>query len=82
VAATKDKPLTKEALGEKLAKRFPDRSAESMMRTVNVQVPARLAKEKGVNVQKGEGGFGLRARIRVVTEFTRAGERHPGPWSL
>src|SRR5690242_9905472 len=46
MAATKDAPLTKDALLDKLAKRFPDRDADAMRKTINCQVPGRLSKEK------------------------------------
>jgi hypothetical protein len=48
--ASKDKPLTKKALGKKLKARFEDRDEESMMKTVNVQVPNRIKKDKGLEV--------------------------------
>jgi hypothetical protein len=56
--ATKDKPLTKEALLERLTKKFPDREPDSMKKTINCQVPGRIAKEQGVKVHRNEeGGF-------------------------
>lgn len=51
-AASKKNPVTKEDITKQLAKAFPQRSAESMAKTVNVQVPGRIAKEKGLNVRK------------------------------
>lgn len=49
--ATKTKPLTKKQLVELLAKRFPDRTAEAMEKTVNVQVPNRLRVDKDIEVE-------------------------------
>jgi len=55
--ASSGEPLGKKAICEKLASRFPERSPDSMGKTVNVQVPTRLAKDKGCVVQKNEGGY-------------------------
>jgi hypothetical protein len=57
-AATADKPVTKKKIGERLAKRFPDRTIDAMMKTVNIQVPGRLRNDKGLNIQKDEEGKG------------------------
>ena len=43
--ATKEKPLTREAVHRKLCKRFPDRDADGMMVTVRAQIPNRVNKE-------------------------------------
>ena len=48
--ATEKKPLTKAAILDKLCERFPDRDRDSMSKTVGVQIPARMAKEKGVEI--------------------------------
>jgi len=53
----KGKPVTKEAILAVLTKRFPDRSAESMSKTINVQVPNRIAKEQGIKVEKTKKGY-------------------------
>jgi hypothetical protein len=55
--ATKEKPLSKPALLAKLKTRFPDRGEVAMMRTINCQVPARLRKEKGLDVQRTDDGY-------------------------
>ena len=55
-AASKKKPISKKQIVAKLAKRFPDREAESMAKTVNVQVGSRIAKEKNVKVVKNDDG--------------------------
>jgi hypothetical protein len=55
-AADAKKPITKKELVDKLAKRFPDREATSMMRTINVQVPNRLKTDKKLNVVKSDKG--------------------------
>ena len=57
VGATKAKPVTKEQIVTELVARFPDRNADSMKNTVNIQVPSRMAKEKSLNIVKHEGGF-------------------------
>jgi hypothetical protein len=48
-------PITKEQIVKQLAKRFPDRDAESMAKTVNVQIPGRIAKEKNLKLVEVEG---------------------------
>lgn len=52
--ATEEKPMTKKELTDKLAERFKDRDREGMAKTVAVQVPARLAKDKGLKVKAME----------------------------
>lgn len=54
---TAKKPMSKDKMCEMLAERFPDRSAESMMRTINVQVPNRLKADKGLTVIKTDKGY-------------------------
>lgn len=56
----KGKPVTKEAILAILVKRFPDRSAESMGKTINVQVPNRIAKEQKIKVEKTDKGYVIR----------------------
>lgn len=55
--ASDKKPLTKKMIGEKLAKRFPEKDIAGMMKTVNVQVPNRIKVEKDLNVEKNESGY-------------------------
>jgi len=55
--ATGKKPISKDALCEKLAERFPERDPDSMMRTINVQVPNRLKSDKGLVVKKNDKGY-------------------------
>lgn len=57
--ASKEEPLSKADLVAKLAKRFPEREAEKMAKTVGVQLPSRIAKEQEVKVEGSakEGGF-------------------------
>ena len=50
------KPTTKEKIVEQLAKKFPDRDPESMAKTVGVQLPTRLAKDRGVKIVKDDKG--------------------------
>jgi hypothetical protein len=58
--ASKAKPITKEGIVKKLVKMFPDRSAESMAGTVNVQVPFRIQKEKDIKVNKNDDGYWIK----------------------
>lgn len=48
--------ISKADILAKLVELFPDRSAESMQRTVNVQLPSRMSKERGVKIEKLETG--------------------------
>jgi hypothetical protein len=56
--ATEAKPITKEKILTKLEKRFPDRSADAMKKTVNVQVPNRIVNDKKLTVHKDKDGKG------------------------
>ena len=56
----KGKPITKEGILAVLVKRFPDRASESMAKTINVQVPNRIAKEHKVKIDKTEKGYVIR----------------------
>jgi hypothetical protein len=50
--------ITKAAILEKLISMFPDRSSEGMSKTINVQLPKRMSKERDVKIVKSEvGGF-------------------------
>jgi hypothetical protein len=52
--------VTKAEIVAELSKRFPDRNPDSMTRTVNVQVPGRISREKGISVvNRGEGHYGM-----------------------
>jgi hypothetical protein len=50
------KGISKEQILEKLLKEFPERPADKMKATINVQVPSRISKEK-FKVEKLEGGM-------------------------
>jgi hypothetical protein len=43
-------PITKAQIVTALAKKFPDRDAESMKKTVNAQIPGRISKEHGLKL--------------------------------
>ena len=53
----KGKPVSKEAILDVLAKRFPDRDKESMSKTINVQIPNRISKEQKIKVLKNDKGL-------------------------
>jgi len=53
----KGKPVTKEQILEVLVKRFPGRDSGSMVKTINVQVPNRIAKEKGLKITLTDKGY-------------------------
>lgn len=58
LGATKKEPITKEELVKALSKKFKERDADAMKKTVGVQVPSRIATERDleVNVISTENG--------------------------
>jgi hypothetical protein len=52
-------PISKTAIVQQLAVRFPDRSEKSMKSTVDQQVPSKLRKERGLMVRKNKRGCWL-----------------------
>ena len=57
IKAISKKPKTKKQILARLVKRFPDREEAKMMKTINVQVPSRLRKDKELNIQKTDKGY-------------------------
>lgn len=52
------KAMDKDELLKALAKKFPDRPVEGMAKTIQAQLPKRMAKEKGIKITKdSEGRF-------------------------
>ena len=51
------KGISKEAILNLLIKEFPDRSADSMKNTINVQVPSRISKERFPLVRMDNGNY-------------------------
>jgi hypothetical protein len=56
-SGTAKKPVTKEDVHQKLIKLFPDRDADSMWSTINIQIPNRLRVDRGVHVNRNENGY-------------------------
>lgn len=54
---TEKKPASKDSIIAELKTRFPERSEESMRATINVQIPSRISKEKGVTVKSNDKGY-------------------------
>ena len=50
-------PITKEQILEKLIKAFPERDAEAMKKTINVQVPNRINKEQNFQIENSDKGW-------------------------
>ena len=48
--------ISKADILEKLVEMFPDRSKEGMEKTINVQLPSRMSKERGIAINKLETG--------------------------
>jgi len=57
IKAITKKHRTKKQILAKLEKAFPDRDASKMIKTVNVQVPSRLRKDKGLEIEKTDKGY-------------------------
>lgn len=55
--ATAKKPLSRDDIFAKLVDAFPDRDADALKSTVQTQVPSRIAKERGVTIEKNEKGY-------------------------
>jgi len=54
--ADKKTGITKNQIFEKLVELFPDRAGEGMKKTISVQLPGRMSKEKKVNIVKTDKG--------------------------
>lgn len=50
------KGITKQEILDKLVVLFPDRAKEGMEKTINVQLPTRMSKERKVKIEKSEDG--------------------------
>jgi hypothetical protein len=50
-------PISKEGILKELVKKFPDRPSTSMAGTIGVQVPSKLNRDKGFNIQRNEKGY-------------------------
>ena len=56
IEASGEKGITKKQIVEKIKKRFPERKEKSIQSTVNVQVPGRIRKDRGLNLVKDDEG--------------------------
>jgi hypothetical protein len=56
-AASATRPLTKKDIHARLVRRFPERNADSMWTTINIQVPSRLLVDRNVRVEKNDKGY-------------------------
>jgi hypothetical protein len=52
----KEGPISKEVILSNLEKAFPERDAEGMKKTINVQIPNRIRKEKNETLTSTAGG--------------------------
>lgn len=57
--ATETKPVTKSRILSTLVKRFPERGEDKMAATLNMQIPAGLRAEKGLEVHHNDKGYWL-----------------------
>lgn len=56
VSKAGEKGVSKKAILAKLVQRFPDRATEGMSKTINVQLPKRMSRERKINIVKLENG--------------------------
>ena len=73
--ATPEKPLSKKACLAKLKVRFPDRPETAMQNTVNIQLPARLAKDKGLNIIKTPNGYYIKGAEKSNSPKDKKGKK-------
>lgn len=50
-------PITKEQILQKLVEAFPERDADAMKRTINVQIPTRINKEQDFQIENTDKGW-------------------------
>ena len=56
VSQSGKKGISKQEILDKLIELFPDRATEGMNKTIGVQLPGRMSKEKKVSIVKNEAG--------------------------
>ena len=56
VSQSGKKGISKQEILDKLTEMFPDRASEGMEKTINVQLPGRMSKERKVKIVKLESG--------------------------
>lgn len=54
-------PVSKEQILSKLVKRFPDHSEEGMAKTIDAQLPSRMAKERGIKIVVKDGKYSIKS---------------------
>lgn len=57
-----DKPTSKEGILKQLVKKFPDRVEDAMKKTINAQLPKRMAKEKGIKITEKDGKYSTKGK--------------------
>jgi len=57
-------PITKEAILAVLVEKFPDRDAEAMKKTINVQVPNRINKEQDFTIENSDKGWKVAGKAK------------------
>lgn len=56
VTSSGKKGISKKELLNKLVEMFPERASDGMEKTINVQLPGRMSKERGISIVKLETG--------------------------
>ena len=57
-----DNPTSKEGILKQLVKKFPDRVEDAMKKTINAQIPNRMAKEKGIKITEKDGKYSTKGK--------------------
>lgn len=64
-----EKGVSKKAILAKLVQRFPERATEGMSKTINVQLPKRMSRERKINIVKlDNGNFLVRTKAPKKTK--------------
>ena len=57
-----EKPRSKAEILKALVKKFPDREEAGMAKTINAQLPNRMAKERGIKIVEKDGKYSVKGK--------------------
>lgn len=57
-----EKPISKAEILKALVKKFPDRKEAGMAKTINAQLPNRMAKERGIKIVEKDGKYSVKGK--------------------
>jgi hypothetical protein len=66
-----EKGVSKKAILSKLVAKVPDRAPDGMSKTINVQLPTRMSRERGIAIEKLENG-NFYVKTKVAKKVTKA----------